>query len=195
MKTKGIFCLEGQWQEDLRKKNTVRPILELLELNANVPYIYHDCATIAEFEFFLKKWRLAKYTKYPILYLAFHGGENGIWISDDFINLTKIGELLKNKCKNRIIVLASCSTVNIQKSRMEIFLEKTQALAVCGYRLIVPWITATAFELMLLSTLQENTFDGRGIKAIYRKVDHISKMFRDLRFKIFANFINSSSKY
>ena len=39
MKEKGIFCLEGKWYDDLRKRSSVRPILELLELNSDIPYI------------------------------------------------------------------------------------------------------------------------------------------------------------
>ena len=30
MLKKGIFCLEGLWYDDLRKRSTVKPILELL---------------------------------------------------------------------------------------------------------------------------------------------------------------------
>ena len=53
---KKIFCLEGLWEEDLTKKSTILPILELLYLNNKIEYIYRDCATKEEFEFYLQKW-------------------------------------------------------------------------------------------------------------------------------------------
>ncbi|KQC03450.1 MAG: hypothetical protein APR54_09400 [Candidatus Cloacimonas sp. SDB] len=184
MKGKGIFCLEAKWYNDLRKKSSVRPILELLEMNSNIPYIYADCATAAEFEFFLKKWALKKYISYPILYLAFHGSENGIWISNQFITLDEISLILKGKCTNKIILFASCSTINIDMINLKNFLQTTDALAICGYKLIVPWIQSTALELMILSAMQDNCFDGRGIAAIKLKLDEIAKMFTPLEFTI-----------
>lgn len=184
MKEKGIFCLEGKWYEDLRKRSSVRPILELLELNSNIPYIHADCATLTEFEFFINKWVQKKYDNYPILYLAFHGSENGIWISEEFLTLNKISKELSNKCENRIILFASCSTINIDKRSLKRFLETTGALAICGYKLVVPWIQSTSLELMILSALQENTFDGRGVAAIEKKLNEISNMFASLEFRI-----------
>jgi len=51
MAAKGVFCLEGLWQTDLRKASTVQPILGFLKQNAGIPYIYRDCATQEEFKF------------------------------------------------------------------------------------------------------------------------------------------------
>ena len=183
-KVKGIFCLEGLWSDDLRIRTTVKPILELLELNSDIPFIHEDCATIAEFKFYLSKWTQKKYKKYPILYLAFHGFSNGILISNNFLSLDEIGDQLKGKCSKKIILLASCSTVKTDLRNLKRFLRKTDALALCGYQRIVPWISSTAFELMLLATLQENVFDGRGIVAIKRKTTVVAKMFHDLKFRL-----------
>ncbi|MCD4796278.1 MAG: hypothetical protein K8R49_03785, partial [Candidatus Cloacimonetes bacterium] len=131
---------------------------------------------------YLKKWKTKKYSQYPILYLAFHGKKNGLLIEDKLITLEELGELLKGKCKNRIIVFASCSTVSVDKKTLQNFMEKTQALAICGYKLIVQWISSTAFELMLLSLMQDNVFDGRGIEAIKNKITRVSRMFKELDF-------------
>lgn len=187
MKNKGIFCLEAKWYDDLRKRSSVKPILELLEINSHIPYIHADCATKAEFYFFLKKWALKKYDGFPVLYLAFHGSQNGIWVSDTFITLDEISIKLKNRCSNRIILFASCGTINIDTKSLQKFLTTTAALAICGYKLVVPWIQSTALELIILATLQENIFDGRGIQAIKRKLDSLSEMFRPLEFQIIVN--------
>lgn len=181
---KGIFCLEGLWYDDLRKRSTVRPILDLLNLNSDIPYIHSDCATTEELEFYLKRWIKPEYNRYPILYLAFHGKEHGIWVSDTFFSLDDIGEILAGKCKNRFIIFASCNTINIEKRFLTKFLIQTSALAICGYKLVVPWIESTAFELMLLSTLQNNSIDGRGIKALKENIKLKAKLFSGLHFKI-----------
>jgi len=184
MKEKGIFCLEGLWNADLRKRSSVQPILELLEKNSSIPYIYADCATVPEFEFYLKKWQQKKYSDYPILYLAFHGSENGIWISDEFLTLEEISGMLQAKCENRIILFASCGTINIDLRQLKSFLKNTNALAICGYKLVVPWIHSTALELMILSELQNNSFDGRGLSSIESRLTRISGLFEDLEFRI-----------
>jgi len=187
MKKKGIFCLEGLWYEDLRKRSTVKPILDLLELNSDIPFLHSDCATTDEFKFYIKKWSTKKYAKYPILYLAFHGLKNGILIEDTLLTLDELGELLNGKCKNRIIVFASCNTVSVDNHKLKEFLRKTDALAICGYQLVVPWISSTAFELILLASLQENVFDGRGIDAIQKRITKSAKMFRELNFLMVTN--------
>ncbi len=174
--------MEGLWYDDLRKRSTVKPILELLELNSNISFLHSDCATEVEFNFYINKWKTAKYNHYPILYLAFHGKENGLLIEKDVFTLEQIGDLLAGKCKNRVILFASCTTVKTDLRNLKKFLRKTNALAICGYRRIVPWISSTSFELMLLAAMQDNVFDGRGIEAIYRKISKVAKMFKELDF-------------
>ena len=51
---KGIYCLEGLWDQNLNNKSTVLPILELLHKGSICNYIYQTCATKEELEFFLK---------------------------------------------------------------------------------------------------------------------------------------------
>jgi hypothetical protein len=184
---KGIFCLEGLWYDDLRKRSTVKPILDLLDLNSEIPYIHSDCATEEEFLFYIRKWIASDYNRYPILYLAFHGTESGILINDNPFMLDQLSAELSGKCKNRVIVLASCSSVKTDKRNLKRFLRETEALAICGYRKIVPWIQATAFELILLSAMQDNALDGRGIEAIARRIKNIAKMFKELDFLLVTN--------
>ncbi|MFC1898606.1 DUF6642 family protein [Candidatus Cloacimonadota bacterium] len=185
--TKGIFCLEGLWYDDLRKRSTVKPILELLELNSNIPFLHSDCATIEEFKFYIKKWKASEYDRYPILYLAFHGTENGIQISNKIFTLDELSAELKGKCKNRVFLFAACNSMKTDKRNLKRFLRETKALAICGYRKVVPWINSTAFELLLLAAMQDNALDGRGIEAIQRRVESISKPFKELDFLMLTN--------
>jgi len=64
------------------------------------------------------------------------------------------------------------------------FLEKTGALAVCGYRVDVDWMRSTAFELLLFLQMQNNEFSGRGIEAIQNSAAEIAKTFSDLDFRM-----------
>jgi hypothetical protein len=182
--SKGIFCIEGNWVKDLRMPQTVRPLLNLLLFNANIPYIHRDCATKTELEFYLGKWVLKKYAAYPILYLASHGEQFGILLDEGNYSLDQIAECLEGRCEHRIILIASCSTLNVNLKLVKRFLQSTGALALCGYRTDVPWMRSTAFELLLLHEMQGNEFSGRGIDAIARKLRLQQRAFRDLEFRI-----------
>jgi hypothetical protein len=53
---KGIYCIEGLWDHgNIQDQSTVLPILDLLEKRGYCNYIYHDCATKSELEYFLEK--------------------------------------------------------------------------------------------------------------------------------------------
>jgi hypothetical protein len=182
--TKGIFCIEGLWDPDLRVSSSVEPLLDLLNLNALISYIHLDAATHEEFEFYIRKWLQKRYDGYPILYIASHGSESGIKVGRDAYSIEALADLLAGKCANRIIVFSSCSTLRIRKPVLRDFLNKTEALAVCGYRVDVDWLRSTAFELLLLSQMQKNEFSGRGAAAIDRAATKIARSFKDLNFDI-----------
>ena len=46
---KHIFCLEGDWNDNLKQKSSILPALELLQLNAAIESIYNTCSTKGEF--------------------------------------------------------------------------------------------------------------------------------------------------
>ena len=182
--TKGIFCIEGLWDPDLRVSSSVQPLLDLLNLNALISYIHMDAATHEEFEFYVKKWLQKRYNQYPILYIASHGSENGIKVGKNPYSIEALADLLAAKCANRIIMFSSCSTLRIGKRVLRDFLKRTEALAVCGYRVDVDWLRSTAFELLLFSQMQKNEFSGRGADAIERAATEIARSFKDLDFDI-----------
>src|ERR1051326_4997073 len=114
MARKGIYCLEGLWdQNNVKDKSSVLPILDLLYKRGYCNYIYHDCASKAELEYFLKKWRTkAISSRFPILYLAFHGKEETICLNDDVeYSLEELSELLEGKCEGKVIHFGSCLTL------------------------------------------------------------------------------------
>jgi len=177
---KGIFCIEGLWESDLRKRDTVMPLLEVLRLNAGVKYIHRECATKEELEFYLKKWPQKNYDAYPILYLTLHGDSEEIFLASKPYSLKDLSRVLEGKCNNRVIMISSCKTLMTSKRTLKDFLSITNALALCGYRNDAWWLRSAAFELLLFEIMQENEFSLRGIDAMSRKTKELSRSFKDL---------------
>lgn len=77
------------------------------------------------------------YADYPVLYLAYHGVEDNLVLADGKISLTELSseEYLGDKCKNRIVVIGSCSTLAIDKRKLKRFLS---ALGLWPYVATVP---------------------------------------------------------
>jgi hypothetical protein len=199
---KGIYCLEGLWDHhNIQDQSTVLPILDLLQKRDYCNYIYHDCATKEELEFFLDKWkRLSVSNKYPILYFAFHGEEGSIFFTNKKkYTLDELGDYLEGKCFGKVIYFGSCSTLKIDKRIIKSFLEKTGAIAAIGYKIKVDWMLATAFELLVLSALQEDKFDTQGIHKVRDKImQEYGKLDKILNFRMVINnrmhFKRSQSK-
>ncbi|MCW3104581.1 MAG: hypothetical protein JWO09_3021 [Bacteroidetes bacterium] len=187
---KGIYCLEGLWDYNLRDKSTVQPILELLEKSDICNHMYHSCATKDELEFFLKKWKQKKInTKFPILYLAFHGSKGNILITHNKpYSLKELGTMLEGSCDGKVIFFASCETLNTDERKIQSFLKQTNAIAAVGYKQEVEWMLATAFELLVLDAFQQDRFDSRGIQNIEEKIKtEYGKLHQLLYFRMVIN--------
>ena len=81
---KNIFCLEGDWNDNLKHKSSILPALQLLEINNGIQSIYKTCASFEEFEVRLNQILAdkRKYNPFEIIYLAFHGRKNHIIIGE-----------------------------------------------------------------------------------------------------------------
>lgn len=169
---KGVYCIEGLWESDVRDKSTVLPILDVLKKRDICDYIYHDCATPEELVFFLDQWIKPQIQKkFPILYLAFHGDKECILLVDGTpITLQQLSSHLQGKCTGKVIYFASCLTLQGNGRKLQTFLENTEALAVIGYKISVDWIKSTALELLVLDALQADKFDSKGIIKIQQKL-------------------------
>jgi len=181
---KNVFCLEGSWDANFKLKSSIEPVLNLLDKCQIIKYIHKDCATRSEMEFYLNKWTHKQYDDYPILYLAFHGEQNLIHLQNSKITLEDITEILADKCKGRILIFGSCSTLNIDKRYIKKLLRATRALAVCGYGTDIDWVKSTANDLLIIEALQNNEFSLRGIDSIVAKVSDIAKRFKELEFRM-----------
>ena len=176
-KKRGIFCLECDWWNNLKKPSSVEPVLHLLHQweTYRVPYIHRDVDTLGSLEHYLRKWVTKSYSDYPILYLGFHGDEGIIYIGDKRraggkLTLEQLGEKLEGKCRGRIIYFCTCATMGIHYRRLDKFVAQTGALAVCGYTKSVEWLISSGFELFVLAAIQQNTLTANGAKAMKKRI-------------------------
>ncbi|MBX7190768.1 MAG: hypothetical protein K1X94_01840 [Sandaracinaceae bacterium] len=189
---KGIFCLEGDWWNDLNQSGSVKPMLDLISAGADiaVPSVHRDVATRDELEFYLRKWVQGRYKTYPLLCLAFHGSEGALHLSDgrkaeSTVTLDELAELLDGKCHGRIIHFDGCSTVVGDVRHLKRFLRQTGALAVTGFTNDVPWLDAAAFDILLFATFQQQALTRGGMKAVKRRVfTELRGMARELGFRM-----------
>lgn len=186
---RGVFCIEGFWDYNLKNKSSILPVLDLLEKNGCGEYIYHRCGTRGELEFMIREWLKKKYIRrYPILYLASHGNEDGISLfHNDLVSIEDISDIIEGKCEKSIIYFGSCSTLSKRRKTFEEFLSKSKALAVFGYNKDVDYISSTAFELLTLNYLLSSDFnlDSRGIESFEKTfVKDNSKLSKNLGFKV-----------
>ena len=153
MKYPGVFCLEGEWDPDLRYPTTVRTLLDTMQRCAGVPTIYRDIGTVQELEFYMRRWRQKRYSDYSVGWLAFHGSPGYIHIGRKALSLTQLADAIGLRtCVGKTIYLGSCATMQDGAAVRELK-TRTGARAVCGYTNDVDWMEAAAFELLLLSTL------------------------------------------
>lgn len=190
--SKGIYCLEGFWEPRITTRSSVEPTLQMLQQNEKTKYFYHRCGTREEFEFFIKKWTQKGYQKkYPILYLAFHGVEEGLRINSSLVyKIDDLAQILEGKCERTLIFFASCKTLDSHKSVFTRFNKTTNALAVLGFRKEVDWYLSTAFELLVLQELSSDSFnfDSRGIIEFSQSVkENYAKLDRELEFRLIEN--------
>ena len=150
---RGIFCLEGEWESDLRDSKSVAPLLELLEKLDIATTIHRHVATQSDLEYYLGKWKQKRYAKYSVLYLATHGLSDAIELADTEYSLNSLGDVLAGACDGRIIYFGGCSTLNITDDELRRYARRLGAKAIIGYTRDVDWLESASFELLLLDEL------------------------------------------
>jgi hypothetical protein len=107
---KHICCLEGDWIRDLCIRQSIKSALDFLETNSAIKYIHRNCVTREQLRHYIKEFSLKKYEKYSILYLAYHGDPNLIYVGKDIVTLDELAEMAEGRLKNMIVHFGSCST-------------------------------------------------------------------------------------
>ncbi len=164
---KRVFCIEGNWEEKLSRNATVKPVLELLRINADVKYIYRDCSTTAEMQYLIDKWQQKGYAEYQILYLAFHGRPGELILdSRTTVSLEELGDIITLKPRQRVVYFGACSVLRGDARPIKAFLRKSGAKAVCGYTTDADWMKSTALDLIAINELQKFSTTRHGLEAV-----------------------------
>ena len=178
---KNIFCLEGDWQRDLRDKSSIYAALVFLHSNVDVKYIYKQCGTRQNLQYYISEWKQKKYDAYSIGYLAFHGEAGSIQVGNKFISLDELGNMMEDSCQGRIIHFGSCKTLDTDDQTIIRFLEKTKAICVCGYQKDIDFVESSVFDMLLIEMFQKY----KNIANVQKDVDHYYKaLAKKLEFKL-----------
>ncbi len=172
---KHVFCLEGDWEQDLRSKSSIAAALDFLQANCSIKYIHKNCGTKENLKYYLTLWKQRRYRDYTICYLAFHGKPEKIQIGNEFLDLTELAEILNGSCVDKIIHFGSCNTLDTNAKGIRKFLETTHALCVCGFKTDIDFVESSVFDMLLLQKFQEYKDMGaveRDLKKNHRKLIH-----------------------
>jgi hypothetical protein len=192
-KAKGIFCIEdADWWGNLQRPSSAEPALTVLNKLPpyKIPYIHRDVDTRDEFNHCIQKWLQAGYSRYPILYLAFHGTESNIQFgnlkkAENQVGLDELEDMLSKKCNGRIIYFSTCDTLGVNGNRINAFIRRTGALAVCGYRHDVDWLESLVFDLLFFREAQRYSFTIHGMNAIKRRMrNQVGSFYDKLDFRM-----------
>lgn len=151
----GVFCLEGDWEDDLRSRSSVEPYLRLLEEFGFRRLIHRDVATVEEFDHYLARWLTRKYLDYRVAYFAFHGARGSLCLGKEDLDLEQLAEMLDGRAEGRILYFGSCQTLDVSGDELRDFCARTRAQAIAGYTRTVDWLQSAAFDFLVLPKLLE----------------------------------------
>jgi hypothetical protein len=160
LKYKSIFCLEGEWNStNLKEKTSVKPFFNFMEETFGIHHVFRKVNSRESFFKYLDllaRYSGSKYKSYGILYLAFHGEKNCIYLDDgDLISMDEILEKGGSALKNRIIHFGSCNTLRISDSLLSEFYQTSQAKAVSGFSKTIDFLDSSLFDIAYLTKLTE----------------------------------------
>ncbi|GEM_PF-4666231 len=187
MQSKGIYCIETDWDFENTKNCSVAGILKFLKSCEGIQYKH--IKLVKDTETFMNQLRsyndnIRQYqSKYPILYIASHGRSGAVCVRGKNIYLDEIGDVLRDVFNQHdrkgIIVLGSCKTANINISTITDFIDDTGAFAFIGYKNDADFSYSVTTELLLMLELQNNEFSMNGYCAILRNVQNLQRMFNN----------------
>lgn len=181
---KNVFCLEGDWQRDLRDNSSVRAALTFLQQNCDIKYIYKQCGTRENLEYYLSLWNQRKYSAYSICYFAFHGFPESIQVGKEFVTLDELSDMLADSCNDKVIHFGSCKTLNTDEKTIRRFLSHTGALCVCGFESEINFVESSAFDMVLIEMFQQY----KDISMLDRNIwKNYRGMAKRLKFKLLYN--------
>lgn len=187
---KGIFCIEGEWEDDEdheegqegSNQSSVRAVLELMQnYKTEIETQYWTTVTKDSFMELLRMASDDRRKNFPIIYITLHGDRNGVYAGADeesFVTLKDMEKWSEDRVlttkplfNRKIVFFASCGTVTTVRTRMENFVKRTGALAVCGYSRYVDWMDATLLEASVLAELQRVDMRKTSMKKAFKTLE------------------------
>jgi hypothetical protein len=170
---KKIFCIEGDWDINLKNKKSILNVLDFLKNVYNVDYIHKNCATKTEFIYRLEQFK--KYSSFKILYLAFHGTSKKIHFeSNETIDLLEIQKILSKSLNDKIIYFGCCKTLKVKDSFLDAFILETHATCIVGFDKDADFFDGSIIDLLFFETVQFYDFENiKKLKKDFEKL-HIN---------------------
>lgn len=193
-----IYCMEGVWNYgDREVEPSVEPMLEMLRSQDLWANARRDCATTEEFKHYIQDEWCKRCKTGSVLYIASHGSEGGIRLSDDHpLGLDTLGDLLAASCEHCLVHFGGCEVLigdeHMLRQRVKTFLEKTGAMGVSGYNVETGWTHASwapamGLELMLFSSIGAKHLEhGRHFPALRDIVKVLQSRFHDCGFDLYT---------
>lgn len=181
---KNIYCLEGDWNKDLRKKISIKSTLEYLSDCLEITHIHRHCGVKEQFHLYMTEYNKKMYKNYSILYLAFHGNPNEILLGKEKLDLDEFEEANFGLFKNKIVHFGSCSSLNIDKKRLLKFVKSTDALCVSGYKTDVEFNKSTMLDILYFVKWQ----DYKDVRCVERDMkNEYKELVKSLEFTMIYN--------
>lgn len=176
-----VGCLEGRWAPELTDRQSVLPVLELLESQDWIRYFHRPVDTKAQLLSDLKRATQLRYRRYEVLYLGFHGSPGALHIGNDKVTLEELACPIAGQYRGRTVHFASCSTGYRRRrdlvDKLEAFRQATRAKTVTTYTRDVDWTESAAFEVLLFSWLASYGANQSGwaLKRVFREYPDLTK--------------------
>lgn len=149
-----VLAIEGEWYDNLKRKETIKSTLSLLEEVCDLKYIYRQVNTSDGLLNYLKESRKNCYQKYDIIFLAFHGTRKDIEIATgEYLTLEDLGIACEGYFEDKYVHFSSCDLGN-NESALDVFRIITGAKAVSAYSASVDFFDSSIFDLLLMQKLR-----------------------------------------
>lgn len=180
-----VFCVEGQWDDDLTERGSVLPTLELLERLNRIRFIHRDVATPGELRYYLDQWLSKKYATYNVGIFAIDGGPGRLCLSrSQELDLNELITWMQDRCDGKQLYFDCGTILRISDASLIDILERTGATMVCGFTKTITWVESAAFDTVLIDRL-----------ANARKANSVEQLVRATRWAPLAQHLGFRMVY
>lgn len=179
-----VLCLES-WSGDLRHRESVRPLLDVLAEQAPVAFIHRTIDSRAQLVDYLARWSRLK--SYRVCYLACHGRAGKVYIGGDEVGLLDLAKELRDEhidLSGQTLYLGSCDVMGVPRKVLKEVRQQSGLACLCGYSGDegVDWLESAAFELLLFRALALSGYAQTPYALRDLKRDH-AQLSRHLNFE------------